>query len=88
MANETQIDHWNSSEADHWVTYQNRYDAMLAPFADRLVTATSLTSDSRVLDVGCGCGSTTISGSPTGPQRHGNRCRHIGADDPEGPATS
>ncbi len=60
MANETQIDHWNSSEADHWVTYQNRYDAMLAPFADRLVTATLLTSDSRVLDVGCGCGSTTI----------------------------
>lgn len=39
MANEGQIEHWNDDEANHWVTHQQRYDAMLAPFTDHLLAA-------------------------------------------------
>jgi SAM-dependent methyltransferase len=73
MANDEQLKHWNSDEASHWVSHQLSYDAMLAPFGDRLLGAVSLAPTDRVLDVGCGCGATTLaagrlasSGSATG----------------------
>jgi len=60
MANEEQTAHWNSDEAGHWVTHQRRYDVMLAPFGERLLTAAQIAPTDRVLDVGCGCGATTL----------------------------
>jgi len=73
MANEEQKEHWNSDEASHWVAHQLRYDTMLAPFGDRFLAAARVSGPDRVLDVGCGCGATTVesgrraaSGSATG----------------------
>ena len=63
MANEEQTEHWNSDEASHWVTHQLRYDTMLAPFGDRLLAAARVAGTDRVLDVGCGCGATTLAAS-------------------------
>ena len=60
MANEEQTKHWNSDQAGHWITHQQRYDAMLAPFGERLLAAAHVASTDRVLDVGCGCGATTL----------------------------
>lgn len=60
MANEEQAEHWNSDEASHWVTHQLRFDTMLAPFGDRLLAAAQVCGSDRVLDVGCGCGATTM----------------------------
>jgi SAM-dependent methyltransferase len=60
MANEQQTEHWNGAEANHWVTHQVRYDTMLAPFGDRLLTAAQIAPTDRVFDVGCGCGATTL----------------------------
>ncbi len=60
MANEEQTKHWNSDEAGHWITHQQRYDAMLAPFGERLLAAAQVAIADRVLDVGCGCGATTL----------------------------
>jgi SAM-dependent methyltransferase len=60
MANEQQTEHWNSDEAGHWVTQQLRYDIMLAPFGDRVLSAAGIAPIDRVLDVGCGCGDTTL----------------------------
>ena len=58
--NEAQIEHWNGDEARHWIDEQDRYDRQLAPFATELLRAAAIGSTERVLDVGCGCGGTTM----------------------------
>jgi SAM-dependent methyltransferase len=58
-ANEEQARYWNGDEAVHWLSYESRYEAMLGPFTDRLLEAVAISPTDRVLDVGCGCGSTT-----------------------------
>ena len=58
--NESQRDHWNSGEAQHWVTAQGRYDRQLQPFGDAVIEAAAIEPTDRVLDIGCGCGATTI----------------------------
>jgi SAM-dependent methyltransferase len=60
-ANREQAELWNSSEqADHWVTHQEQYDRMLGPFGDLVLGAAAASEGEHVLDVGCGCGSTTL----------------------------
>jgi ubiquinone/menaquinone biosynthesis C-methylase UbiE len=59
-ANAAQIEHWNSESGQHWVDQQDRYDRMLAPYADRLLEAAGIEREDRVLDVGCGTGTTTL----------------------------
>jgi SAM-dependent methyltransferase len=60
-ANHDQLEHWNDSEATgDWVTYQERYDRMLEPFAGLILQAAALSPGEQVLDVGCGCGATTL----------------------------
>ncbi len=58
--NHEQHDHWAGPEGDHWVAHADRYDRMLAPFADRLMAAASVSPHDVVLDIGCGCGATTV----------------------------
>lgn len=59
MPNAEQTAYWNGEEAAHWVTHEDRYDAMLRPFVGPLLTAAGISESDRVLDVGCGCGATT-----------------------------
>jgi SAM-dependent methyltransferase len=59
-SNADQDDYWNSDDSQHWVDAQEKYDAMLAPYVDRIFGAAALTSADRVLDIGCGCGATTL----------------------------
>ncbi len=48
---------WNGIAGNAWVDAQETLDAMLRPFEELLVAAAT---GERVLDVGCGTGSTTI----------------------------
>ena len=43
----------------HWLVHEQRYERMLAPFTDHLLTAAAIGGADRVLDIGCGTGSTT-----------------------------
>jgi SAM-dependent methyltransferase len=61
VPNEEQARYWNGDEAHHWLTQEARYEAMLAPFTDHLLHAADVGRTDRVLDVGCGSGSSTRS---------------------------
>lgn len=61
IANTDQAEHWNSSEdLVYWVDNQARVDRMLEPFAGMILRAAALGPGAHVLDVGCGCGTTTL----------------------------
>ncbi|MGH3255331.1 MAG: class I SAM-dependent methyltransferase [Streptosporangiaceae bacterium] len=61
IVNTDQAEHWNSgADLAHWLTNEARYDRMNEPFAALILAAAQLRPGSHVLDVGCGCGATTL----------------------------
>ena len=58
--NETQRERWNGEDGEFWVRQQDRLDRTLAPVTGPLLAFAAPRSGSIVLDVGCGCGATTI----------------------------
>lgn len=59
-ANPEQSESWNGDSGQRWVARADERDQVLAPVADALFGAAALTVGARVLDVGCGCGATTL----------------------------
>jgi SAM-dependent methyltransferase len=67
---------WNGHAGRAWVEAQEVLDQMLRPFEDLLVQAACAAHGVRVLDVGCGTGSTTLAVA----RRLGAKGRCIGVD--------
>jgi SAM-dependent methyltransferase len=58
-AGSTGID-WNGPPARFWAEHDDRYDALLAPHGQVLLAAAEPKPGEHVIDIGCGCGSTTL----------------------------
>ncbi len=58
--NAEQIEYWNSSQAQKWVALQERLDALIEPFGALAIERAELSLRDRVIDVGCGCGATSL----------------------------
>ncbi len=55
-----QTDLWNGRVGAFWVEAQETFDAMLRPFAERIVEDITALRPKAVLDIGCGSGATTL----------------------------
>jgi ubiquinone/menaquinone biosynthesis C-methylase UbiE len=58
--NQGQVEAWNGGESVHYVDHADRYDRQLRPFADALLDRVDIQPGQSVLDIGCGCGVTTL----------------------------
>ncbi|HEX7863725.1 MAG TPA: class I SAM-dependent methyltransferase [Variovorax sp.] len=67
---------WNGPAGRAWVDTQATLDRLFQPFEDLLAAATSIGLGTRVLDVGCGTGATTLAFA----RLHGAEGRCVGID--------
>lgn len=58
--NQGQTEAWNGGESVHYVSHADRYDRQLSPFTESLMRQVRVGPNESVLDIGCGCGVTTL----------------------------
>lgn len=59
--NSKQNEFWNGAAGDTWVRSQERVDAMLTDLSAMVLEKAAPQPGERVIDVGCGCGTTALS---------------------------
>ena len=74
--NADQIAYWNGPGGRRWTDRQEMQDAVFAPIAELLYARARVAPGERVIDVGCGCGVTTLEIA----RRVGSQGRVIGLD--------
>lgn len=60
VANEAQIEYWNEKSGDKWVRHQETLDRQIGPHGAAVIQAAAIAPGEAVLDIGCGCGGTTL----------------------------
>ncbi|MGL4543820.1 MAG: class I SAM-dependent methyltransferase, partial [Polymorphobacter sp.] len=59
-ANAEQIDYWNAKAGETWARFQEQLDRQIAPLGAAGIRALAPQPGERILDIGCGCGATTL----------------------------
>jgi SAM-dependent methyltransferase len=58
--NAQQIEYWNEVSGARWVEMNDIIDSQISPLGDFAIERAAIASGERVLDVGCGCGQTSL----------------------------
>ena len=58
--NSDQIEEWNGPLGDRWAELQAQFDALTHPFGQAALKAAAAQPNEEVLDIGCGCGTTSF----------------------------
>src|SRR3978361_627717 len=58
--NADQIAYWNGPGGQHWADRQQTQDILLTPVSEILIDRAGAQPGNRIVDVGCGCGATTV----------------------------
>jgi SAM-dependent methyltransferase len=58
--NSEQIAEWNGALGGRWVAMRREIDRIVGPFGDAALKAAAPQPGERVIDIGCGCGATSI----------------------------
>src|SRR2546430_10057795 len=58
--NAEQIRYWNETAGPKWVAYQQLLDTQLSALGSQTMDRAQVRFSDRALDVGCGCGDTTL----------------------------
>lgn len=70
VVNVEQAQAWDGTEGARWAQHAIRHDAALTDYHEALVDAAAVLDGERVLDIGCGCGESTIAVAKLSPTGH------------------
>src|SRR5258708_13338350 len=69
-ANTAQAQAWNGDDGRHFVAERARHERMHERLTARLLDAAAISAGDSVLDIGCGCGQTTLAAARAAAPGH------------------